>query len=264
MNKKENVMKKRKVNWLNVTLLVCLIVFLVSGFFLIKDIYTSSKEKNANNLLSDIVKDARKNIDGIDVNTENMKDVYQSLYEQNNDMAAWIYIEGTGLDYPVMYTPNNPEFYLRRAFDKTYANSGSLFISDGCEPDGNHVIIYGHNMKNGTMFGYLMNYDSYDYFETHPYIEYDTLTHQGKYAIMSVFYTEIFPVEEKNVFRYYQYTDLSEQSTFDYYIAAALSSSLYDTGVTAEYGERILTLSTCSYHKENGRFVVIAKEVTDE
>lgn len=257
-------MKKRKVNWLNVAILVCLLIFLVSGFFLVKDIYTASKEKKANSLLADVVKDARKNIDGVEINTEDMQDVYQSLYEQNEDMAAWLYIEGTGLDYPVMYTPDNPEFYLRRAFDKTYANSGSLFISAGCEPDGEHVIIYGHNMKNGTMFGYLMNYDSYDYFESHPYIEYDTLKHQGKYAILAVFYTEIFTEAEKNVFRYYQYTDLTDPETFAYYIAAAKSSSLYETGVMAEYGEKILTLSTCSYHKENGRFVVIAKEITDE
>lgn len=250
-------MKKNKKGLYKTLSLVCILIFLICLFFVLKDYYFTIKEQKANATISDMVKGARDNESFF---SPNLKHVYKDLHAQNEDMAGWIYIEDTGLDYPVMYTPNNPEFYLRRGFDKKYAFSGSLFISDGCTPDGDHVIIYGHNVKaDGSMFGYLLNYDSYNYFKHHPTIHYDTLEENQEYEILAVFYSEVYTSDDIGAFRYYNYQDLSDPETFDHYIASALTSSLYDTGVTAEYGDKILTLSTCSYHKEDGRFVVVAR-----
>lgn len=253
-------MKTKRDIKLKILMIVFLSLFLIFAFFVIKDYYFTIKEHRANDQIADLVKNVR---DDAPFAADLALDmVYEELHKQNEDMAGWISIEGTGLDYPVMYTPNNPEYYMRRGFDKKYAFSGSLFISDGCTPNGNHVIIYGHNVKaDGSMFGYLLNYDSYNYFKNHPTIKYDTLEQKGEYEIMSVFYSEVYTSYDVGYFRYYNYPDLSDPDTFDYYIAAALSSSLYDTGVTAEYGDQILTLSTCSYHKENGRFVVVARKI---
>jgi sortase B len=189
--------------------------------------------------------------------------VYAQLHQENPDLAGWLYIEGTDLDYPVLYTPDDPEYYLRRAFDGSYAYSGSLFVGAGCTPDGTNVIIYGHHMNSGTMFGELLNYKNVSYFNEHPTIHYDTLDELGEYEVLSVFYARVYTSADTDVFRYYQYTDLSDESRFNEFVSQAKAASIYDTGVDAQYGDRLLTLSTCSYHTTNGRFVVVAKRKDD-
>ena len=190
---------------------------------------------------------------------------YQPLLAENNHLAAWLVIEGTEVDYPVLYTPDDPEFYLHKAFDGSYARSGSLFVGAGCVPDGSNIIIYGHNMKDGSMFGNLDAYADVDYAKAHPDITYDLIGPDGSYQqltfeVMAAFYSRVYKINEEDVFRYYYGTDLSDPEEFQSYVTQAMSASLYDLGVTAEYGERLLTLSTCSYHTEQGRFVVLARE----
>jgi sortase B len=201
--------------------------------------------------------------DVVDPETPLLED-YAQQHQQNSDLAGWLYIEGTDLDYPVLYTPNDPEYYLRRAFDGSYAYSGSLFIGAGCTPDGTNVIIYGHHMNSGTMFGELMNYKNVSYFNEHPTIHYDTLDELGEYEVLSVFYARVYTSADTNVFRYYQYTDLSDESRFNEFVSQAKAASIYDTGVDAQYGDRLITLSTCSYHTTNGRFVVVARRKAGE
>jgi sortase B len=189
--------------------------------------------------------------------------VYAQLHQENPDLAGWLYIEGTDLDYPVLYTPDDPEYYLRRAFDGSYAYSGSLFVGAGCTPDGTNVIIYGHHMNTGTMFGELLNYKNVSYFNEHPTIHYDTLGETGEYEVLAVFYARVYTSADTDVFRYYQYTDLSDESRFNEFVSQAKAASIYDTGVDAQYGDRLITLSTCSYHTTNGRFVVVARRKDD-
>ncbi len=180
-----------------------------------------------------------------------------ALAQENPDLAGWLSIEGAAIDYPVMWTPEEPEFYLRRAFDKSDAVSGSLFIGEGCAPDDPHVIIYGHNMRDGSMFGALSGYAEEDYAAAHPVIRFDTLDRAGEYRVLAAFYSHAYTPGEEG-FRYYRYTGLSRREGFEDYVRQAREASLYDTGTRAEYGDRLLTLSTCSYHQENGTFVVVA------
>lgn len=182
---------------------------------------------------------------------------YEALAEENPDLAGWLSIPDTPVDYPVMYTPQEPEYYLRRAFDGSDAVSGSLFIGAGCAPGGAHVIIYGHNMNDGSMFGSLAQYAEKDYAAAHPVIRFDTLDEAGEYRVLAAFYSHAYTSAEEG-FRYYQYTDLSQPETFAEYVQKAKEASLYDTGVEARQSGRLLTLSTCSYHRENGTFVVVA------
>lgn len=122
------------------------------------------------------------------------------------------------------------------------------------------MIVYGHHMKNGTMFGSLGRYKKASYFRDHPVICFDTLTEEGAYEILGVFYSRVYTDADEGVFRYYQYTDLTAEEAFDAYVRQVKAASLYDTGVEAVYGDKLLTLSTCSYHTENGRFVVVARQ----
>lgn len=245
-----------------------------SGGMLISGHYRSKHEKEANLQLAEMVrqagemqeKDSQKENPEEELPDENPTDdnpvlpEYKELWEQNQDMAGWLRIEDLGIDYAVMYTPEEPEYYLHRGFDKEEAVSGSLFIGEGWNPEGGNTIIYGHHMRDGTMFGKLDEYSFSDYANEHPAIRFDTLVEKGEYQVIAAFYSQIYSLEEKDVFRYYWYADLSDKKRFEEYMTKVKAVSLYDTGVEAVYGDKLLTLSTCSYHTEDGRFVVVAKK----
>lgn len=189
---------------------------------------------------------------------------YAALKEENGDLFGWVKIAGTKLDYPVMYTPQDPEYYLRRAFDKSGSVSGVPFLDASYAVGGNHYLVYGHNMKNGTMFHALLDYAEAAFWKDHPTITFDTLQESGTYAVIGAFYSRVYYQDEMDVFRFYAYPDLSDPALFAEYMDNVAESSLYDTGETAEYGDILLTLVTCSYHGENGRFVVVARRIEAE
>ena len=195
------------------------------------------------------------------VNEDGILLQYAGIYEQNPDTAGWLYIDGTSISYPVMYTPYNPEYYLRRGFDEKHSENGVPFIGEGYSEGCGHTIIYGHNMKDGSMVAPLLSYSDAEFWLDHAYIGYDTLYAPGEYEVLAAFYSKAYYQSDTNVFRYYQYTDLSDETTFYEYLNNVYASALYDTGVTATYGDTLLTLSTCSYHDANGRFVVVAKKI---
>lgn len=263
--------REEKRSWRHWLFLALLALFLLSAGVLLHDLYRAHHERAANEALAQQVHKgeldtARPNAEGTATPEaeeaispeEARREQYQLLWEQNNDFAGWLFQEGTQIDYPVMFTPEEPEYYLRRAFDGSYAVSGSLFLGEGCVPDGTHAIIYGHHMNDGSMFGSLPDYADADYWQEHPTIRFDTLEESGEYEVMAAFYSRVYKVSETGVFRYYQYADLSEPERFSEYVEQVKAAALYDTGVTAEYGDKLLTLSTCSYHTDNGRFVVVA------
>ena len=187
-------------------------------------------------------------------------EAYALLHQENEDMAGWLRIDGTVIDYPVMHTPEEPERYLRRGFDGSDAAGGCLFLDGACSPDGAHAIVYGHRMDDGSMFGGLSAYAQADYAGVHPVIRYDTLEREGEYQVMAAFYSRVYTDRDQGAFRYYQYQDLSDPAVFQAYVDQVKSAALYETGVEASYGDRLLTLSTCSYHTAEGRFVVVARE----
>lgn len=269
----------KKVRFLVMLLLGA--VFFVSGFFLLRDLGRSRREREANRQLASQVQEAEEEASGAKGQGEEegaAKDTleeakeetaeilpkYAGLWEQNNDLAGWISIEGTEIDYTVMYTPEEPEYYLHRGFDREEAASGSLFIGEGWTADAGNIIIYGHHMRDGTMFGSLDEYKSEEYAKEHPIIRFDTLTTEGEYQVMAAFYSELYSLKEKDVFRYYWYADLRKKERFEEYVEEVKKAALYDLGVEAVYGDELLTLSTCSYHTDKGRFVVVARKISGE
>jgi len=243
-------------------LLLLTAVLLISCGLLARDLVRAHWERAAYRELAQKVREARRPAPAEEepepaAPQEETPSPYEDLARENPDLAGWLSIEGTAVDYPVMWTPEEPEYYLRRAFDRSRSVSGSLFIGEGCAPDSAHVIVYGHNMRDGSMFGSLSRYAQEDYAAAHPVIRFDTLTRTGEYRVLAAFYSHAYTPGEEG-FRYYRYTDLSQPEAFEDYVRQARASALYDTGTQAEYGDCLLTLSTCSYHRENGTFVVVA------
>ena len=126
-----------------------------------------------------------------------------------------------------------------------------------------NIIIYGHHMNDGTMFAELEKYKKESFWESHKIISFDTLTEQGKYEIVSVFKTVAY-TDSNDAFPYYQFVNAEKAEDFKDYIDKCKELSLYDTGVSAEYGDKLITLSTCEYSRKNGRLVVVAKKVVND
>ena len=184
---------------------------------------------------------------------------YRELYLQNEDMVGWISIAGTTINYPVMQTKNNPNFYLKRNFEKEYSDLGVPYIQENCDiATSDNLIIYGHHITGGRMFGALEDYKSQSFYEEHKTIQFDTLTEQAEYEIIAVFKTVAYSAQG---YRYYDFVDAGNEEEFDAFVGKCKELALYDTGVTAEYGDRLITLSTCEYSAQNGRLAVVAKKI---
>ncbi len=187
---------------------------------------------------------------------------YAESYLANEDMAGWLVIPGMVIDYPIMWTPEDENYYLRRGFDKKKLSAGCLILdTDSCvDPLSTNLIIHGHNMKAGTMFGTLEKYKDEDFYQEHKQIILHTKECQRNYEVIAVFRSQVYKKSD-TVFKFYKFFQADTQEEFDDFYDNIKAMSLYDTGVTAEFGDRFITLSTCSYHVDNGRFVVVAKEV---
>ncbi len=188
-------------------------------------------------------------------------DEYKTLINKNKKLIGWIKIDDTIIDYPVMQTVNN-EYYLNHNFNQEEDKNGCIFMDYQCDviKGCDNYILYGHHMQSGKMFGTLDEYSSESYYEKHPTIQFDTIYEKGTYKIMYVFRSKVYS-EEEITFKYYQFINAASEKEFNSYLKEMAAMSLYDTGVTASYGDQLLTLSTCDYQEEQGRFVVVAKRV---
>ena len=187
---------------------------------------------------------------------------YQELHDQNSDMVGWLQIENSKINYPVMQTSlDNANFYLYKDFDKNDSVRGSIYAAEICdvfEPSDN-ITLFGHNMKDGSMFAYLGNYYEKSAWENNPLIFFDTLTESHVYKIFAVFKTS----GTDNVgFAYHQMADAKDEAEFNQFVATCKELAFYDTGITPVYGDKLLCLSTCEYTIDNGRFVVAAVRIT--
>ena len=183
---------------------------------------------------------------------------YSALFEQNQDFIGWISIDGTNVNYPVMQTPSNPDYYLKHSFEKSYSDYGVPYIDEACALGiSNNIVVYGHHMRNGSMFADVCKYTDKSFYEEHKTIKFDTLSSLGEYEVVAVFKFDT----NNESFKFNEYTAMDE-AEFDEFMENVHSRQLYDTGVDAEYGDELLTLSTCEYTYKNGRFVVVAKKVS--
>ena len=161
-----------------------------------------------------------------------------------------------------MYKPDEKDYYLRRDFNGEYDNYGTPYLDEtstlSADCQSSNLIIYGHNMKTGTVFGSLTGYKEASYYDEHPLIQFDTLYGDGSYEVFAAFPIDIDTASTE--FPYNTYIDMDEQQ-FNDFISQVKSRSTVDSGITPVYGDQLLTLSTCEYSVGDGRFVVCARKV---
>lgn len=206
---------------------------------------SSSKNKNNFNLLQDISSD---NI--------------RTLYEKNNDLIGWIKIDNTRINYPVMQSKDNSNYYLNHSFYKSISSHGVPYVDSKCDlslPSDN-IIIYGHHLRSGSMFSDLMKFEKKSFFDKNKSIRFNTLDENGTYRIIAVFKTSVNNNSTKD-FSYYSFVNADNENEFNDFVIQCKRKSLYDTGSTAKYGDKLITLSTCEYSQKNGRMVIVAKKI---
>lgn len=185
---------------------------------------------------------------------------FAELYKENNELYGWIKIEDTKINYPVMHSPEDPEKYLHSNFEQEYSYAGLPFLDARCSAESDNLLIYAHNLLNGTMFRSLPKYENKDYWKAHPIIEFNTLYEKQSYEVMAAFYDRVY-YKAEDVFKFYQFVDAADEQEYNEAIQNFKDKQIYETGVTATYGDQLLTLVTCAYHTDNGRFVVVARKV---
>ena len=257
--KKDLRRKKTDVMFLCV-FVVALICFVVSAGALIR-YYARSyhAEKDVVKVAEKIDETARGTVEETDPEgSEVVIDArYQKLYQENPDFYGWIRIDDTPVDYPVMYTPKEPEYYLHTNFEKEYEYSGLPFVDARCSvnPASENLIIYGHNMKSEKMFSAVEKYKDKSFYEAHPIIHFDTIYDgSADYRIVYVIKTDWFS-------ELYDFIDAENDEAFDQIADQMKALSLYETGYDLSREDQLITLSTCEYSVENGRVLVIAKKI---
>lgn len=188
---------------------------------------------------------------------------YAEKYLANEDMVGWLIIPGTNVDYPVMWTPGDENYYLYRDFEKKDNANGCLILDtdSSLDPLTTNLIIHGHNMKSGAMFGNLTDFEDEDYLKEHSQIILHTEECVHNYEIVAVFRSQVYKKKD-DVFKFYKFFQADTEEEFNYFYDNIKELSYCDTGVTAEFGDNFITLSTCVYHVTNGRLVIVAKETT--
>ncbi len=185
---------------------------------------------------------------------------YQRLFDMNEDMVGWLNVPGTDIDYPVMQTMEDEEYYLYRNFFGEDDRNGTLILDTDSDigKTSNNLIIHGHNMRSGAMFGRLTDFENEEYAKSHNKILFTTKQEVREYEIVAVFRSRVYNVNDK-VFKYYTFFEAQTQEAFDDFYSNIKALSAFDTGVTAEFGDEFITLSTCVYHAPEGRLVVVGR-----
>ena len=186
---------------------------------------------------------------------------FKDIYEQNNDLVGWLYIADTPVDYPVLQSEVR-DYYLNRDFYGKYNSNGQLILDSACDPwtPSYNLVISGHNMISGKMFGQLKDYSSKYYWADHKLIEFDSLIREGTYVVFAAFFSADYDVNEEG-FRYN--ADIRYELDAELWLEEVFENRLYNTGIDVEFGDEFLTLTTCMYQRENGRFVVVARRVRE-
>lgn len=201
-------------------------------------------------------------VEDIHVTIEAIENPYKEYFLQNEDMIAWMKIPDTVVDYPVMWTPRDENYYLYKDFNGNKDKKGCLLLDtdSSMDPLSTNLIVHGHNFS-GVMFGDLhIYYATRESRDKYPYIYLYGKDCEHIYEVMAVFKSKVYYTTD-TCFKYYKFFNATNQEEFDDFYNNVKELQLYDTGVTAELGDKFLTLSTCSEHTENGRFVVVAKEI---
>lgn len=243
---------KRIIYYLFIILLVS--ITLISIIFIYKELKQNKEYENTFKELSEIIENDNENNEDLEEKINLTK-----LYNLNNDFVGWIRIEDTNINYPVMQSKNNPNYYLKKDFYKKNSSYGTPYISEQCDINrSENLIIYGHHISENKMFGELENYKSKEFYNNHSVIKFSTLEETHMYQIFAVFKTVVY---NNSGFRYYDYIELENNQAYTEFINKCNELSLYQTNKEPIYKDKLITLSTCEYSNKNGRLVIVAYEL---
>ena len=251
-----------------IILSLLIVILAISSFFIIKEFAENKKEIDIYDDLQEIVIEENTAIDTTNVDTEIEKSEGESsnkynlenIAKINSDVVGWIKIENTNIDYPVM---QNGDYYLHRNIYKNYSSHGTPYLAEYCNIQySDNLIIYGHHMNDNSMFAQLDNYKKHSFYENHKYIKfysyYNGKTIEKTYEVAIAFKTVAY--SDKG-FKYYNYTNFSDVQELTDFIENCRNLEFYNTGIDINYGDKLITLSTCEYSQKNGRIVVVAKQI---
>jgi sortase B len=280
----EQTSNKRNKAWLAL-LLISSAALLISAAVLVSNYSADAAMENEFDVLSERVKSAQQNVisekreetaphetdqassgaESTDTSEEpayELLNQYAGLYQENPELGGWIRIDGTVIDYPVMFTPEEPEKYLHLSFEGKYSKRGVPFIGEGCAiaPRSQNIVVYGHHMKNGSMFAAIVKYKDIDFWRQHPRIYFSTLYEEGEYEVFAVFETDIYAAEK---LRCYSFINARDEADFSKYIADIQDVALYSTGVKVSYGDALLTLSPVLIIPATAGLCVVARKIND-
>ena len=240
---------------------ILILIIIFCSIYIYNFIKSRHEAEEESNLINTIIVNETDINDSSSNNLENENErilKVKKLKEMNEDIVGWLEIKGTEISYPVLLGTDN-SYYMTHNYKKEKSKNGSIFLDKDYDWNikSNNLLMYGHNLNNGKMFEDLLKYKNKDYYEKHKIIRFTTDKEDSEYEIMSAFKSRLYYKTEKNVFRYYQVINPKSKKQFNEYVKNSKIASLYDTGVKAKYGDELITLSTCSYHTEDGRFAVV-------
>ena len=277
--------KRKKISiiiYLLLTALIILSIIYIINFFSLKqeakeqskllnaiDIYEKEVAKNILENREEITEGneetvVEKNTEEQKKETERMLQVKQ-LQEQNTEIVGWLEIENTNINYPILQGTDN-SYYMTHNYKKENSKNGAIFLDADYNWDisSNNLLMYGHNLGNGMMFQELLKYEKESFYQEHPMIRFTTAEEDAEYEIISAFKSRVYYKSEKNVFRYYYFINNESEEEYNEFVKNAKNASLYPIDATASYGDQLITLSTCSYYVEDGRFVVVGRKIEQD
>lgn len=265
-----------------VVVLLAFAVAIVCGIYVLTDLGQRKADENMNEGIRETLElnasgsfsISPQKVEEVKKEQPKIMDKFIDLYAQNSDLIGWIKI-GHYIDYPVLLEKDDLDYYLTHNFNKEESVSGSIFIDNHIEPftDANNLVIYGHNMSSGEYFSTLNYYNPYsskkagvsDYYKEYPTLSFDTLYEEGTYKIFAAMYIN---VDEQNgyPYPYYQKRQFKSEYEFMDFMGNIMDRSVFYTDVDVEYGDQIITLSTCfwlpfSREQLDARFVVFARKL---
>ncbi len=251
-----------------IILILLIGILTISSYFIIKEFAENKKEAEVYKDLQQIVIENNTDSDTTNVVTETEKSKEESsnkynlenIAKINSDVIGWIKIENTNIDYPVM---QNGDYYLHRNIYKNYSSYGTPYLAEYCNIQySDNLIIYGHHMNDNSMFAQLDDYKKNSFYNKHKFIKfysyYNGQTIEKNYEIALVFKTVVY--SDKG-FKYFNYTNFNDIQELNEFVDNCKNLQCYDTGVDINYGDKLITLSTCEYSQKNGRMVIVAKQI---
>lgn len=191
-----------------------------------------------------------------------MQEKFRALYEQNQDIAGWITIPDTNINYPVVQTTDN-DYYLKHTYEKVEEKHGTIFLDyqASLKPETNSMILYGHNMKDKSMFADVTKYRSLDFYKQVPLIDFNTIYVDYQYKVIGAYITNVSSSQDNGKVFDYLKLDLSSEAEFDAYVQEVQKRSLFLTGVDVNASDHLLSLSTCVWDFDDARMVLVARRV---